>query len=375
MTYNLRPAAQRTLTVKQEQLLQAGKRLEGDQQTRTFKNGPKGYTGAALNPWRTAKKVTRPGERYTGQAKRQAVKVVKRNGEWSYPEIGGSQTAVGLSPWKGDWEGHTTTAASESRCDREYRWDDARGYVPIARYQYATPQKNPTSEYYYAKETLDADNCVREEWIPAALTASNGNTSTNAKAIALRAGWERSWYEESVSVEVPNRFGAGTYWKNVSLTGQYDPRTEEPAVVRVEGFEPATTEERDAALAEQIQIHGSGYRARHARQCKAWETKQTSWKQLTNVVRGATSWVSLDDRPEGMEGDEPAWTPTTASDMEALEMADTMRLRQESWNKVLAGLTDKQLEAVVMTAEGETLTGAQRFNLLAARNKVARKVK
>lgn len=388
-TYNLRPAAQRILTVRQEQLLQAGKKLEGDTQTRTFKNGRKGHTGAGLSPWRTAKKVTRPGEKYTGQAKRQAVKVQKRNGQWSYPEVGGSEAAAGLSPWKGDWEGHSTTAAKESRSltgFRAYlREDGTVGHTAVVHHWYAKPQKNPTSEYYYAQETLDEDNCVRQDWRPAALTASNGNTSTNAKAIALRAGWERAWHEESLSVEVGNKYGTGTYWKNVSLTGQYDPRTVEPEVQREAGFEPATTGEREEALTQQLRAFGTlnrkaipldeatciakgKYERKGAAQDKALRAAFTPRNKTAS-----DGWLTLSTTP--VEGEEPAWTPTTDSHMAAVEAADEARVTREAWYRVLGALTEKQLEAVTLRAEAKPLTTSQRDNLQLAREKARRLIK
>ncbi len=313
----------------------------------------KGYNGAGMNPWRTAKKVTRPGQREAGkvelvegvmvwtktpgQAKRQAVKVQKRDGVWSYPNVGGSTKAKGLDK---DTPAVVDNNAEIGGC-----------------YEWTQEDRNTAAEQN--QRTLAATGCeTAEPWQTTATEALPSGLRTKDRLEGAGGATDKQWVGQ---LKTPVTAQAKPMAHNDE--GWYE-------VERVEGFEPATTEERDAALAEQIEVHGNGYRVRHARQCKAWETKQMSWKQLTNVVRGATSWISLDDKPEGTDNVEPAWTPTTADRMTELAEAAESYENQQLMRRILGRMTDKQREAIEAKAMGKTLTGAQRFNLLAARKKV-----
>lgn len=348
MTYNLRPAAQRVLTVKQEQLLQAGKRLEGDDPTRpqkTFKNGRKGHTGSVLNPWRTGK----------SQVKR----LVRDKDGVRYTNDEGSATAKGLPPV-------TKQVDNSGDCvGGDYEWSYQAGRTGMAEMEEKCPGADYQPNMVYRPET--------REWMDMSPAAVEWVTCDGHQVAKPSQDLRRKARPEGVGA-------TDKQWADqlkTPVTAQAKPIAHDDngwyEVERVEGFEPATTKERDAALAEQIKVHGSGYRARHARQCKAWETKQMSWKQLTNVVRGATSWVSLDEKPENTDNVEPAWTPTTADRMTELAEAAEAYECQQLMRRILARMSDKQREAIEAKALGKTLSSAQRTHLERARQKATTK--
>ena len=360
MTYNLRPRHLRVLSVKDEQALQAGKKLDGDRQTRTFKNGPKGYAGAAVNPWRIGKSQVR--------------RWYKKLGEWHYSNDGTSDTAAGLAPYR-NWDGEQSTPAKESKAHpHTLRFDDGEYHV-VCPWEDAKLAKNPPM--YYSLETLDEDSCVRQDWYPQALTRDG---AVDSVAIARRTGWATK-----------------------HNGGMYDPRTEDKAwayevkrdrkdlavewcwyeVEREEDFVPQTAEQREVALVEQTTAFGTINRKKVTygeAACMAkgkWEKKEAAQDRMLRAAfapRPKTASdveLSLDTRP--IEDEEPGWTPTSDSPMEQLEAEGEERARRMLAAKVLASLTDKQRVAVELTMAGMSLTTTQRRHLQMAREKVAKR--
>ncbi len=231
--YNLRPAAERVLTVAQEQLLQAGKNLDGTKQKRTYKNGRRGHTGAGMNPWRTAKSQVKRlvrdknGVRYTnddGSAKAKGLPPVTK-------EVDNSGECVG-----GDYE--WTLEDRKTAAEQNERTLTATGCETAEPWQTTATEALPSG--LRAKDRLVGVGATDKQWV------GQLKTPVTAQAKPIAYDNTRKTYE----------IGAA-YWYEVE---------------RLEGFVPATTEERDAALAEQIQTHGKSFRARYARQCKTWET-------------------------------------------------------------------------------------------------------
>ena len=272
----------------------------------------KGYNGAALNPWRVGK--------------RQVKSLYKKNGRLTWSDEShcsgkakGYPATVNVVDNNGDLSTEQSAADKARSAKASRQMQDATGEL-----QTATPWQGQVEEARINK-TLPAT-----PWA----TQSDWPVMADARPMAE----------------------CGDTWVYVD---------------RVAGFTHATAEEREAALAEQVLVHGRTYRLRHAKQCKAWDKKQTSWKQLTNACEQSHNWVSLDDRPDDMD-EEPAWTPTTGDRMAELMDAEAKRTWKQTLDKVLATLTAKQREAVELTAMGVTLNGAQRQALLLARSKAGK---
>ena len=357
MTYNLRPAAQRTLTVQQEQLLQAGKRLEGDDPTRpqrTFKNGRKGHTGSVLNPWRTGK----------SQVKR----LVRDKGGVRYTNDDGSATAKGLPPV-------TKEVDNSGDCvGGDYEWSYQAGRTGMAEMEEKCPGADYQPNMVYRPET--------REWVDMSPATVEWVTCDGHHVAKPSQDLRRKARPEGVG-------STDTQWVNqlkTPVTAQAKPIAHNDKgwyeVERVEGFVPATTEERNEACLEQLRCYTSRPQkvVYDVATCLAKGKYEAKAKALDNALSCAfrprtktasDTALSLDTTP--IDGEEASWTPTTANRMVELAEAAEAYENQQLMRRILARMTDKQREAIELKAMGIQMTTTQRRHLQMAREKVSPK--
>lgn len=323
----------------------------------------KGYNGAAINPWR--------------MAKRQVKSLFKVKGKLTWTdESGCSASAKGLPAISTEVDNNGELNTERSAADKAANAEAAAYLMGLAPKTEATRR----SEYHYIQQ---GTHYVEEldRYLPAWVEYK---TATNVEGEALPQGLRTKarrvdeatgkpeadttlqWVgqmELTVTPQLKPMAGKGRYWYEVD---------------RIEGFIPATTEERDEACLEQLRCFVSRHRkvVYDVATCLAKGKYEAKAKSLDNALRlafdarpktASDTALSLDAR--AIEEEESSWVPVTGDLMAELVEQAEKREWMDMLNKVLAGLTAKQREAVEMKAAGLRLTTTERRHLQMARAK------
>ncbi len=207
----------------------------------------KGYSGSVLNHWRTSK----------SQVRRPVITTKDGRRYLSYTNDGGSTKAMGLP------------AVSKEQ--------DNSGDCVGGCYEWTQEDRNRAATQNTA--TLTAKGCETASPWHSTETLPTG-LRTKARAVGVGAT-DKQWVNQLQTPVTPQAkpvaYDSSRKTYEIGVAYWYE-------VEGDENFTPPSTEQREAALAEQIQVHGKGYRARHVKQSRAWESKQARGKELTHGI-------------------------------------------------------------------------------------------
>ena len=200
------------------------------------------------------------------------------------------------------------------------------------------------------KETVLAD-CDRN------LVSNSFSLSSPAKAVL-------GWTEDGLPVSAKS-----TSFADQNLTIEVKPA---PAIVREEGFVPATTEQRDAALAEQLAAFGTikpGV-AGSIRSCDIGKPvylsnkKQIKARELDRALSSAFAPRALNPNEQIKNAlsldttHDSDWSPTSGDYLTELSEAEQEAIQQEATQYRLElffrSITDRQRSALLLAAVGKT---------------------